>query len=62
MLEKALKNLTPEQQEELLGRIIVEEAKLSEPSQISETAIEGQGSFVSRVTAKNKTAVCCNVM
>ena len=62
MLEKELKNLTPEQQEELLGRIIVEEAKLSEPSQISETAIEGQGSFVSRVTAKNKTAVCCNVM
>ena len=61
MLEKALKNLTPEQQEELLGRIIVEEAKLSEPSQISETAIEGQGSFVSIFGGQHACSKC-NVM
>ena len=55
MLEKALKNLTPEQQEELLGRIIVEEAKLSE------TAIEGQGSFVSIFGGQHACSKC-NVM
>ena len=61
MLEKALKNLTPEQQEELLGRIIVEEARLLEGDPTSVTDIEGQGSFVSIFGGQHACSKC-NVM
>ena len=62
MEAKPLTETTLVEQMELLGQIMGEDAKLSEGDLTSETAIEGQGSFVSRVTAENKTAVCCNVM
>jgi hypothetical protein len=52
MAEKPLAEITSAQQAELLRRVKVEEARLSEPDPTSVTAIEDERSFVSRVTDK----------
>jgi hypothetical protein len=52
MAEKPLAEITSAQQAELLRRVKVEEARLSERDPTSVTAIEAERSFVSRVTDK----------